>query len=177
MSILDVINNSLNGYTSSSTGGSNASAVASPTPTTSNTTSTTDSSHGPAYLIDISEAAQKILDEDRKSGVANQFGGKITLTDAQKQKIEDILSKYENDPLTDDVIALIDKDLQAAGVAPDQLAKIQELKEYSPVNSFLQLVGSDGSSSSPASLIGSGDSNESSLIPTINNLIKLSGNY
>lgn len=111
-------------------------------PTTSDVSSY--SSRGPAYLLDISQAAQDILNSQ---GGSNPFS-QVSLTDTQKQKIESILAKYQDSPVTDETLQALDADLHAAGVAPDQLASIQKAKDFNPVALFLQILGGNDSNNS-----------------------------
>ena len=72
------------------------------------------SAHGPAYKLDLSQIGQQIVDNSNN-------GNGPTLTDAQKTSIKDIFAKYKDAPQTQDTFDKIHTDLQAAGVAPEQL--------------------------------------------------------
>ncbi|MCE3232697.1 MAG: hypothetical protein K0R98_954 [Rickettsiaceae bacterium] len=90
-----------------------------------------------AYLLDLSQAAQSILN----SQSANP--GIINLTGAQKDKLSSILEKYKDSPISEDTLSSLYADLKQAGLVPEQLAEIQEAIEFSPSEVFLQLLGSN----------------------------------
>lgn len=89
--------------------------------------------YGEAYVLDLSQAAQEILD-------SKSSGSVISLSEAQKEKLKDILDKYKDVPSSDDTIASLRADLQKAGLAPEQLATIQQAKDFNPVQVFLQIL-------------------------------------
>ena len=120
-SITSLLTNLLNDYKKSA--GTDTSALTTDQAAAATSTTATDSTHGSAYVVDLSQAAQDILSSKGSSSV-------ISLTDAQKQKLDAILEKYKDQPINADTLANLSADLQKAGLAPDELATIQEAKDF-----------------------------------------------
>jgi hypothetical protein len=131
----------------------------SPDPISTETQNTSNYSN--ACIVDISKAAQDILNQQGSKG----SGSIINLNDSQKQKLGSILAKYKDAPINNDTLSALDADLQKAGLTPDQLASIQEALSFNPTKVFLQLLGdsSNNSDSSPTegalSILGSSATN------------------
>lgn len=111
-----------------------------------NTSADTSNSgqYGEAYVLDLSQAAQDILDSRNSNSV-------ISLTDAQKQKLQSILDKYKDEPINSDTLAKLDADLKQAGLSPDELAIIQEAKDFNPVQVLIKILGGLSDSNDSAS--------------------------
>jgi|GEM_PF-5005159 len=96
-----------------------------------------------AYILDLSQAAQDILNSQSSSGVSS----KISLSDTQKQKLDGILAKYKDSPVNSDTLNSLNADLQQAGLAPQELAVIQQAKDFNPLQNFLNaLLGASSGS-------------------------------
>ena len=62
------------------------------------------------------------------------------INSVDKEKIDGILAKYKDSPLTQDTYNSIQNDLQAAGVSPQQLAQKDALVSYSSTQVLLDAL-------------------------------------
>jgi hypothetical protein len=146
MTTVDLLSTLLQDYKASvapiTTDDGNSATTATPTTGTSQT-------YGPAYLLDISDAAQKILDSQ-----PDTQGSRVHLSDLQKQKIQDILEKYKDAPDNQDTLNSLSADLQQAGVSPEQIAITQQALDFNPVATFIKILFGDGDNQDQTNALG-----------------------
>lgn len=143
----------INPYTSSyySLLGNSQAQTTETTPAASTTADTpaTTPSLSSAYSLDLSPQAQNYLNQSMATGSTN---GSFVLSQADEQKISDILDKYKDAPFTQDTYNKILADLKEAGLAPDQLAAKDEVKTFNATQTLLDaLNGKDTPITTPAS--------------------------
>ena len=151
MTSATVLTNLLQDYKASS---SQAPLATSVTPSTANASPVTDAaSYGDAYVLDLSQAAQDILNSQNTTGTVSI----INLTDSQKQKLQSILDKYKDAPINSDALSALNTDLKAAGLMPEELASTKQALDYDPKTAIIKLLGfSDTSSNSATDSVLSG---------------------
>jgi hypothetical protein len=81
--------------------------------------------YGDAYILDLSQAAQDILDNQRTGKVSI-----VSLSATQTQKLQSILDKYKDAPINSDTLSALNKELEAAGLSPEELAATQEAASF-----------------------------------------------
>ena len=95
-------------------------------------------------IVDLSPAAQSYLSSlNNSSSVSSLSDGESTnfiLSNAQRQKINDILQKYKDEPFTQEIFNKIQDDLREAGLAPDQLAQIDQVNSFNPTQVFIDII-------------------------------------
>ena len=75
-----------------------------------------------AYLLDLSPQARSYLNATTANSASN-----FILNSVEQGKITDILTKYKNEPVTQETYNKIQGDLQAAGLSAQQLAQKESL--------------------------------------------------
>jgi len=110
------------------------------------TDSTTNSSNGVSDILNLSPAAQSIVDSLNASGTStsstDSSSGNTTflLTPAQQAQISAILAKYKDAPQTQATFDQIQNDLNAAGLGPKQLAQADSIQSFNATQIFLDAL-------------------------------------
>lgn len=89
-----------------------------------------------AYSLNLSSAAQLILNNSANTG-ANNSGNAFVLTQAQKTAISNIIAKYKDAPFTQDTFNQIQNDLEAAGLGADQLSAKDQVNSLNLTSALL----------------------------------------
>ena len=86
-----------------------------------------------AYLLDLSPEAQNYLNNGAQSATTDPTAANssFTISPQDQQKIDAILEKYKDAPLTQDTYNQIQNDLTTAGLSPQQLAQKDTLTSFS----------------------------------------------
>lgn len=130
---------------------------------------------GDAFLLDLSPQAQQVLaglngnttPNNDSGSLGSLFGlGGFLLTSDQQKQLSDILAKYKDAPYTQDTFNLIQGDLDAAGLSPQQLSLQDKLKSFNPVGLLIDALdgkdpnSSDSNSSGLAGMLGGDNSDQ-----------------
>jgi hypothetical protein len=109
------------------------------------------SSSSDAYLLDLSSAAQDLLNgtgsTDSTSSTSDALdpssSQSFVLTTQQQQTITNILEKYKDAPYTQATFDEIQNDLQAAGLDPTTLSREDEAQSFNPTQLFIDDLNGD----------------------------------
>lgn len=99
-------------------------------------------------VVDLSPQAQQVL-ANLKSGGGNDStttDSNFVLTKQQQQQLKDIIAKYKDAPFTQETYNQLQDDLEAAGLAPTQLAAEDQIRSFNPTTVLLNaMYGTDNS--------------------------------
>lgn len=111
----------------------------------------TFASDNSAYTLSLSPQAQQYLSGlNNDSTVSNSNEG-FALSSADQQKLETILQKYKNLPVTQENYNKLQDELKAAGLAPDQLSAKDQVASINTTQLLLDaLNGNDSTGIDPA---------------------------
>lgn len=95
-----------------------------------------------AYQINLSPAAKAYLAklEEKNaatSSTSTESTGGFTLNKQQAEQIKAIVTKYKDEPLTQETFDKIQADLRAAGLGPEQLAVKEQISSFNPAASLM----------------------------------------
>ncbi len=127
------------------------------------TTSSDSSGSNNSYTLDLSPAAQELLNAGSStSSTASSSSGSdtFTLTTAQQNTITAIIEKYKDAPQDQATFDEIQNDLNAAGLSPEQLAAQDQVTSLNPTSMLLDAL--NGNYTDPASQSISQSSTEQS---------------
>lgn len=91
-----------------------------------------------AYMLDLSPQAQNYLNSNISSA---DLSTAFAISQEQQKKIDEILSKYQDAPYTQETFDQIQSDLRAAGLSPDQLAGKARARDFNPTQALLDALG------------------------------------
>ncbi|MCD6035173.1 MAG: hypothetical protein K0R63_914 [Rickettsiales bacterium] len=94
-------------------------------------------------VLDLSPEAQSYLEGLTLTSASDESattGDNFMLTNAQRQKISEILAKYKDAPFTEDTYHQIQNDLKMAGLAPDQLALQEKVRSFNPTQVLIDAL-------------------------------------
>ena len=100
-----------------------------------------------AYLLDLSPAAQKYLNNSNSAPSTLFSGGTFSLTKQQQQDITDILAKYKDASYTQDTFNKIQDDLKAAGLDTQRLQLVDQAKSFNSTGLLISYLNGDFSAS------------------------------
>lgn len=90
-----------------------------------------------AYTLDLSPEAKSYIDATNLASSVSSFD----LNSFQKEKLDEILQKFKDQPYTQDTFNQLQAELQKAGLSPDQLAAQQQAKDFSTTQMLLEALG------------------------------------
>ena len=126
-----------------------ADALAGITGSTQTDSTAKSSSSGASYLLSLSEEARNYLANHQTTQTQqSNSSGSFLLSNQQRSTIADILQKYKDAPFTQDTFNNILADLKSAGLAPDQLAAKEQVRNLNPTATLLAALNGDSSSTS-----------------------------
>jgi hypothetical protein len=96
-------------------------------------------STGSAYLLNLSPAAQQLLNNSSTFSGAPSSGN-FTLSTAQQAQITSIIAKYKDAPYTQATFDQIQSDLQAAGLGTQDLAVKDQVTSFDPTGVLLNAL-------------------------------------
>jgi len=90
-----------------------------------------------AYMLDLSPEAKSYM-----SATASASTGvtSFSLSPQQQEKLDSILQQFKDEPYTQETFNKIQTELQKAGLSPDQLASIQQSKDFSPTQALIDAL-------------------------------------
>jgi len=130
----------------SSAGSQNANTAAALTNSTStdllaSLLDNSNASNDSSFLLDLSPSAQAALSS---GSAATPTSTTFTISASQQKQINDILAKYKNAPVTQATYDEIQNALQAAGLDPATMQKIDQVNSFNPQQIFMDaLNGTD----------------------------------
>lgn len=117
------------------------------------------SSDDMSYLLSLSEEARNYLTsqaakpaDDSKDSDAKSF----ILSIDQQQKLNQIIAKYKDAPFTQATFDAMLEELGDAGLAPDQMAAKDQMRQINPTQSLLDALNGATSSTLPGTVDTSG---------------------
>lgn len=112
-------------------------------------TTKTNNAGDQSYLLNLSDAAKSYLATLQNSATSTSGSSSsdtFLLSPKQREALNTIISKYKDKPITQANYNDLQKDLDAAGLGPKQLAVRDQLNNLNPTRFFLDaLNGSDTS--------------------------------
>ena len=97
-----------------------------------------------AYLLDLSPQAQQYLNGGASAtSPINSSSANFTLTAQQQQSIATILAKYKDAPYTQATFDNIQNDLQATGLDPATLSRVDQAQNFNATELFIDDLNGD----------------------------------
>ncbi|MEJ0009708.1 MAG: hypothetical protein WDN72_03805 [Alphaproteobacteria bacterium] len=122
--------------------------------------SNTDSDSNSAFTLDLSPDAQNYLQQmSSGNGSSAQAGNGFLLSPQQQRTLNSILQKYQDAPFDQATYDSIQNDLQAAGLAPQQLAAQDQMRQFNPVTELVDALSGKSSGLNPMDFGSSTDEN------------------
>ncbi len=104
-----------------------------------------------AYTLSLSPQAQQYLSGLNHDSAISGSNEGFALSNADQQKLQDILQKYKNLPVTQENYNRLQDELKAAGLAPDQLSAKDQVASINTTQLLLDaLSGKDSPGIDPS---------------------------
>lgn len=101
------------------------------------------SSAGAAFLLDLSPAARQFLN-NLPAEPTPVSSGEFFLSLEQDRLIDQILEKYKDEPQDQETFNMIQDDLRAANIAPEQLSALDRVSSFNVTQVFLSNLSGNG---------------------------------
>lgn len=102
-----------------------------------------------AYSLDLSDSAKAYLAGLSTSPSSASSTNTFLLSPKQRDALDAILAKYKDTPVTQENYDALQDDLDAAGLAPKQLAIRDQLRELNPTRIFLDALNGQDDGQQP----------------------------
>ncbi len=111
-----------------------------------------------AYSLNLSSAAQQLLNGQPASSSAGNTEFAFNLTSQQQTEINAIIEKYKGQPLTQATFNEIQNDLEKVGLGADQLSAKDQMTSFNPTSTLIDALNGNYSDISTASQITTSES-------------------